>query len=213
MTSPVAGADARHPLDLAEPLQGGEVLHHVAAALRVDDGGGAVEHVVAREQRVLLVEQEAQVVRGVAGGVDRLEPELGAVDGVAVGEHEVEVELHLVGLRELPERAHERTGVLADAIGRGPVVGVRVGEQDPLHAVAHGRADDRLDVLRDVGPGIDHRDFVDPHEVRIRAGARHQAGVVRDDVPDQGRERARNLGGHGGHGDQASRNVDSRSAR
>ena len=55
----------------------------------------------------LLVEEEAQVVRRVAGRVDRLEPELGAVDRVAVGEHEVEIELHLVGLGELPERADD----------------------------------------------------------------------------------------------------------
>ena len=39
----------------------------------------------------LLVEEEAQVVRRVARRVQRLEPELGAVDRVAVGEHEVEL--------------------------------------------------------------------------------------------------------------------------
>ena len=71
---------------------------------------------VAGEQRALLVEEEAQVIGRVAGGVQRLEPELGAVDRVAVGEHEVELELHLVGLRELPERAHHRAGALADPV-------------------------------------------------------------------------------------------------
>ena len=193
------GTDARDPLDLAEPVERREVLHHVAAALRVHHGGGAVEHVIAGEQRALLVEQEAQVVRRVAGRVDRLEAELGAVDRVAVGEHEIEIEVHLVGLGELPERADHRAGLLADAIRRRPVVGMRVREQHPLHAVAHRRADDRLDVLRDIGTGIDHRDFVDADEVGVRARSGHQTGIVRDDAPDQRRERARHLGSHGGH--------------
>ena len=81
-------------------------------------------------------------------------------------------------------------------VGGRPVVGMRVREQHPLHAVAHRGADDRLDVLRDVGTGIDHRDLVDPDEIGVRSRARHQARVVRDDAPDQRRERARNLGCH-----------------
>ena len=69
------------------------------------------EHVVAGEQRALLVEQEAQMVRRVAGRVQRFETELGAVDGVAVAEHEVELERDLVGLRELAEPADHRAGL------------------------------------------------------------------------------------------------------
>ena len=63
----------------------------------------------------LLLEEEAQVVRRVAGRVQRLEPELGAVDRRAVGEHEVE----LRGRTRrpsvtLPNPAIERAGLLAD---------------------------------------------------------------------------------------------------
>ena len=81
---------------------------------------------------------------------------------------------------ELAERGDERAGLLADPLRRGPVVGMRVREQHPAHAVAHRRADDRVDVLVDVGTGIDHRDLVDADEIRVRARARHEARIRRD---------------------------------
>ena len=64
-------------------------------------------------------------------------------------------------------------------VRRGPVVGMGVREQDPAHAVAHRRADDRLDVLGDIGTGIDHRDLVDADEIRVRARTGHEARIVR----------------------------------
>ena len=118
-------------------------------------------------------------------GVNRLEPELGAVDRVAVGEHEVEIEVDLVGLGELPERGHDRTGLLANPRRGRPVVGMRVREQDPLHAVTHRGADDRLHVLRDVGAGIDHRDlaFADDGDAGALEG--EGARIARQQTADQ----------------------------
>ncbi len=62
----------------------------------------------------LLLEEEAQVVRRVTGSVQRLEPELGAVDRRAVVEHEVELQVELVGLRCLAEPGDQRAGLFAD---------------------------------------------------------------------------------------------------
>ena len=172
ITSPWPGQIRATRLILRSRSSDARYCDHVAAALRVDDRGGAVEHVVAGEQRALLVEQEAEVVRRVAGRVHRLEPELGAVDRVAVAEHEVELEVTSSAFGNLPNAPTTRAGLLADPVGRGPVIGMRVREQDPLHTVAHRGADDRLDVLRDVGTGIDHRDLVDADEIGVGARAR-----------------------------------------
>ena len=168
----VGGADARDAADLAQPLERLEVLGHVAAPLRADHGGRAVEHVVAGEEHPLLFEQEAEMVGSMAGRVQRLETELRALDDVAVVEHAVELERDLVGLRELAEAGDLGAGALRDARGRGPVVGVRVREQHPAHALRHRRADDRLDVTGVVGAGVDHRDLVDADEIRVGARAR-----------------------------------------
>ena len=70
--------------------------------LRVDDREHAVEDRVAGEEHALLVEQEAEVVRRVAGRVQHLEPELGAVDRVAVAEHAVEVDVTSSAFGRLP---------------------------------------------------------------------------------------------------------------
>ena len=198
----VPGTDPRQPLDLAQSFERREVLRHVAAALRVHDGGRAVQHVVAGEQHPLLVEEEAQMVRRVTGRVERLEPELGAVDRVAVAEHEVERRaVDLVGLRELAEARDLRAGLLADLLGRRPVIGMRVREQHPAHAVPHRRADDRVDVLREIaGPGSITATSSMPTRYVFVPGSGHQTRVVRDDAPDERRQRARRFRCQIGHG-------------
>ena len=108
--------------------------------------------------------------------VQRLEPELGPVDGVAVGEHDIELEGDLVGLRERGKACDLRTGSLADLRRCGPVIGVRVSEQDPTDALDHRCADDRIDMTREVGPRIDHRHLIDADEIGVRARTRHQVG-------------------------------------
>ena len=51
---------------------------------------------------------------------------------------------------------------------------MRVREQDPADALEHRRADDRVDVPAEIGPGIDHRDLVDADEIGVRARPGHQ---------------------------------------
>src|SRR5438128_7415051 len=78
----VAGAEPGQA-PLAEPLQRLEVGGHVAVG-RVDDGGRARQNGVAGEEDPLLLEEEAEVVGGVAGGVEHLQAPLGALDDLPV---------------------------------------------------------------------------------------------------------------------------------
>ena len=55
-----------------QPVQRIEVVGHVAVG-RVDDGGAAVQDVVAAEEQGVFHQQQAQVVGCVAGGVDGLQ--------------------------------------------------------------------------------------------------------------------------------------------
>ena len=175
MTSPWPGTDPRDALELAQTIERREVLLHVAAALRVHHRRRAVEHVIAGEQRAFFVEPEAQMVRRVARRVQRFESELRAVDRVAVAEHPIERDRDFVGLRKREEPGELGARLLRELGRGGPMVGVRVREQHPAHALAHRRADDRVDVLGEIGTGIDHRDLVDADEIRVRSGSGHQA--------------------------------------
>ncbi len=52
-----------------QPVERRQVVAHVAVGRR-DDGGAAVEHMVAAEQQAVVGQQQAQVVGGVARHVD-----------------------------------------------------------------------------------------------------------------------------------------------
>ena len=70
----------------------------------IDHREHALEHVVAGEEDPFLLEQEAEVVGRVAGGVQHVEAELGSLDGVAfaddaVGSH-VRVLVDALAVRE-----------------------------------------------------------------------------------------------------------------
>ena len=116
---------------------------HVAAGRRRDDREHPVEDRVAGEQHPLLVEEEAEVVRRVAGRVQHLEPELGAVDRVAVGRAR--------GRRAPTARACEYAETsapvaFASRVGAGRVVGMRVGEHTQRTRSRIDAADDRVGV-------------------------------------------------------------------
>ena len=107
--------------------------------------------------------------------------------------------------------AISRAGLLADLRGRGPVVGMRVREQDPAHALAHRRADDRVDVPRESGPGSITATSSMPTRYVFVPGPGHQArDCSRRLWRTSGDERARRLGGQVGHG--ASRSSASRAS-
>ena len=124
----------------------------------------------------LLVEEEAQVVRRVAGRVQRLEPELGAVD------------------RRRRRRARGRAsrsnssafGNLPNPATSAPVflrIRAAAGQWSGCVCVSSTqRTRSRIDAPTIastcpsiVGTGIDHRDFVDADEIGVGAGPGHEA--------------------------------------
>ncbi len=179
----LAQAHAAHPLERVE------VGGHVAVG-RTDHHRRALHDVVAGEERVLLLELVAEVVRRVAGGVDGGEAELRRLDLEAVGDHRVHDPF---GVRD--EGEHLGAGALLEARGAGRVVLVGVGEHDPADAVA-AAAGDGIEVLVVGWARIDHRDLVDAHEVGVGAGAGHDPGVGGEDAPHQRAEGPRHAHDH-----------------
>ncbi len=98
--------------ELAQAFERREVLDHVAATRRCDHARGAVEHGVAREQRPLLVEVEAEVVRRMPRRVQHLEAELGALDHRALVDEPIGRDDGLILLRDLGVREHLGPGRL-----------------------------------------------------------------------------------------------------
>ena len=88
MTSPWPGR-SRDTRSFSRRASVARYYGHVAAAIRVDHREHAVEHGVAGEEDPFLLEQEAEVVRRVAGRVQHLEAELGALDRVAFADDAV----------------------------------------------------------------------------------------------------------------------------
>ena len=170
---PQAGPDVR------QPFERGEVRRHVAVGW-ADDHRRPLHDVVTGEQGPLLVEQEAQVVRGVARGVQGREVELGGLDDRLVTERAVEPDLALA--LAAVERQDLGPGPLLEAHGAGRVVLVGVRQQDPADAVA-AAARDRVEVLGIARAGVDHCDLVDAHEVRVGPRTRHDPRVAGDDPP------------------------------
>ena len=161
--------------------------------LRAHHREHAVEHGVAGEQDPLLLEQEAEVVRRVPGRVQHLEPELGALDRVALADDAVGHDRGVL-VEALAVGEHLGAGRLHQSGGAGRVVGMGVGEQHPAHPLLHRRADDGVDVALVVGTGVDHRDLVDADEVGVGAGAGERTRVRRHDPADERRQRARDAG-------------------
>ncbi|MEZ5207214.1 MAG: hypothetical protein R2690_09635 [Acidimicrobiales bacterium] len=176
--APVARGDRAQPqrADLGERV---EVDGHVAVG-RSDHHGLAVVHVVAGEQHPLLLDEVAQVRRGVAGGVDRPHAELGGGDGVAVGE--LAVGLHAALGREGQDLG---AGAGLERLGAGGVVRVVMGEGDPADAIT-AAADDGLEVRLVLDGRVDHDHLVDADEVGVGARTGEHVGVGRHDASHHG---------------------------
>ena len=116
IASPWPGCDAAASAACAGARATSTYSRHVAAARRVDHRPRALEHGVAGEEHALLLEEEAEVVRGVARRVQHLEAELGALDRVAVADEPVrhDAAVVLVALRERDDlrarRLHQPRG-------------------------------------------------------------------------------------------------------
>ena len=171
---------------------------HVAVPARVHHRVHAVQDGVAGEQDPFLLQEEAQVVRRVTWGVEDLQAPFAALDGVTLADDPVGDDVAVL-VAVLAERDDLGPGGLDEPRRPRGVVGVRVGEDHPADAFLHRRADDGVDVGLHVGAGVDHRDLVDPDEVRVRPRPGERSRVRRDDAPHEGRQRARDARREVGH--------------
>ena len=154
----------------------------------------ALEHGVAGEQHPLLLEEEAQVVRRVAGRVQHLEPELGALDRCRPSpmvRSGTTSPASLSGLRL--EKASTSAPVCLRPAARCPASGRDAcGSAAPS---AHARASTPPTIASmwpaSSGPGSMTATSSMPTRYVLVPGPVNGPGFGRDDPAHQGRERAR----------------------
>lgn len=204
----MGGVDAGRPL-LEQALEGRHVVAEIAR-LGGDDRRADAEHVVAAEERALLLEQEAEVVGRVSGRVDRAERcALGPHDP-AVGERLERALGQVVGIRDgdradaavrsgermLAGPGHLEDGdlaePLADLIHAADVVGMGVGEDDALDALDAEAGEGVFEdgpVPGEAGSRVEQQARgARAHEIGIRAGAREEARILTEGHGDALRE-------------------------
>ena len=76
------------------------------------------------------------------------------------------------------------------------MIGVGVGDEDPLDPARPGRGHRVEMLLVVVGPRVDDGDVVGADEVGVGTGAGHHAGIVGQHPPHQGAENHDLAGGH-----------------
>ena len=144
------------------------------------------------EQHPLLLQEEAQVVGRVPRGVQSPQHELRRLDQIALAERSIDGQ----PIARV-ERHHLGTGALLEAGDAGGVVAMRVRAGDPADAVAAAPGDG-IEVGGVVGPGIDHHDLVDPHQVGVRARTGHRTRIVGHDAPHERAQGAGHASDEGG---------------
>ena len=107
---------------------------------------------------------------------------------------------HEVTVRTLFDRRPLPAPVRAEAVARRPgrgldvacrrrMIDVGVGHDEMRHGLAaHTGREHRIDVVGEVGAGVDDRHVAAPHDVGAGAVEGEDARVVRDDPPDQRRD-------------------------
>ena len=102
-----------------EFFQAAHIGAHVAIR-RADHRGGPAHDVIAREEGVFLLQREAHVVGGVAGGEDAFEGPALPRDEIAVAHHDIGDELHVAGFLDLHRGGFGAVrAVWAKAVGDG----------------------------------------------------------------------------------------------
>ena len=196
-----AGAVGRPVADVVALEKAGEASHVVAhvAVRRRDDAGRPAHHVVAGEEEAVLAKREADVVRGVAGGVHALEGPPVPLDEVAVAHLDLGDELHVSPFFHLhPVLPGAVRAVAVDGArphlrlerpGRGRVVVVGVGDEDVAHLLAGDRGGEGLHVVGEVRPRVDDRDPAPADDVGAGAVEGEGARVPGNDPPHGHRSR------------------------
>ena len=132
---------------------------------------------VAAEQGFLFGQTEAQVVRGMARGMDRLQGPALAFDNIAVADREVGNELMVAAFLHIARRAAamgpEAVGFSAGGGGDQPrrrrMIEMGVGDDLVADGFAVEGRKNGVHVFGKLGPRVDHRDLAAPDQ--ISAGA------------------------------------------
>ena len=139
-------------------------------------------------------EGEAEMVRGVAGSVNGLEAPALTGDGLAIVHCHIRDEVPVPaffdpGLTALPSGMRAITvcggaGCRLKCCGRRRMVTMGVGDQDVGHSLARETGEQGLDMLREVGTGVDYRNLAVADDVGAGTSEREGAGVACDDAAD-----------------------------
>ena len=167
------------------------------AVRRRDDGRRPAHDVIAAEQRALLAQLIADVVRRVSRRVDAFDAPAVARDDVAVAHRDVGHEVVVGALLDLHAGLDAPRAVGAEAVARraggglhrtagGRVIAMGVGHQQMRDGLALERVEQRVDVLGEIGPGIDDGDIAPAQHVGAGAVPGEGARVARDDAPHAG---------------------------
>src|SRR6516164_1145554 len=185
----------RRPIDRVAAAQQfverGQVGGHVTVRRRYH-ARRPTHDVVAAKQNSIIRQREAKMVRGMAGGVDRLETPTLAGDGVAVAHGHIRNEVPVPPFLD-PGLAAPSSGMRAVTPGRGPgrrlqwrgrrrMVAMGVGDQDVSDPLARETGEQRLDMVSKVGAGVDYRYLVGADDIRSGPSKRERAGVAGDDA-------------------------------
>ena len=182
-TNVVAGASCQ------QFVQRVQVAAHVAVG-RADDGGAAIEHMVAAEQQAVFFQHQAQVVGRVARRVDGAQAVGDAAtlqhQTLAIGEFAFGAKAAVgpgrVGAGQPQDGRVVAVGLAQRLQGRRArrVVGVGMGAHNEAH-IAMGGIEQPLQVRGFVGAGVDDDEAAVglAHDVAVGAGTGHHAGVGR----------------------------------
>src|SRR5215216_2187209 len=134
------------------------------------------------------------MVRGMARRVHRLEAPLAALDRVAVARHDIRREIPvatLLGARLAALAAGMRTEAVSRRSGRRlqrpggrRMIPVSVSNEDVGHPLAVEAGQQRLDMLGEIGTGIDDGDLAFADDIGAGALIGERARVAGDDPPE-----------------------------
>ena len=220
------GRPVRGPIEsivaLKQLVEARHVALHVAVRRR-DDAGRPAHDVIAAEQRALFAQRVADVVGGMAGGVDALHGPVVAFDQIAIANPHVWLEVHVASFLDLYAGGDLAGAVAAEAVGlrvaprteqpaARRMIHVRVRDQHVGDGLAGGSAQDGIDVCGIRRARVDHSHVAAAHDVGASAVERERAWVLGDD-PAHARRNAGHLAvleielAAKGNGDHFSRPV------
>ncbi len=150
-----------------QQIEAFHIKGHVAVGGR-HHGGRPAHDMIAGEQASGPLEREAEMVGGVARSRHRAQPPPVPFDRLAVGEDPVRRIIEIEGgvgarpvilERERGAADDRRAARRGERAARRAVVAMGVGAQDRSDPLACRGGEDRVDMVGQVRPGIDHRDL------------------------------------------------------